>query len=66
MIRSLFHNSSLLKFYMTETICKLFIIPLAITFGWLLTGLYHVGHLLAFGIAAIISLVIFNKSISKK
>ena len=44
----------------------LLIIPLAITFGLLLDGIYSVGHLLAFGIAAIISLIIFNKDISKK
>ena len=42
------------------------IIPLAIFFGLFLDGLYGIGHLLAFGISAIIALVSFNNAISKK
>lgn len=61
-----FIHSKIKNLFISLRSKDLFIIPLAITFGWLLTELYHIGHLLAFGIAAIISLVSFNQSISKK
>ena len=42
----------------------IFIIPFCIIFGLSLDGLYHMGHMLSFGIAAIISLMIFNFNLS--
>tara|TARA_B100000029_G_C17521900_1_gene940229 strand:- start:69 stop:1424 length:1356 start_codon:yes stop_codon:yes gene_type:complete len=43
-----------------------FIIPFAIIFGWLLDDLYTIGHFLSFGIAAILSILIVNKSLPSK
>ena len=40
------------------------IIPFCILFGLSLDGLYNMGHMLSFGISAIISLMIFNFNIS--
>ncbi|MDC0144976.1 4Fe-4S binding protein [bacterium] len=40
------------------------IIPFCILFGLSLDGLYSMGHMLSFGIAAIISLMIFNFNLS--
>ena len=40
------------------------IIPFCLLFGLLLDGLFHFGHMLAFGVSSIVSLVIFNHSIS--
>ena len=41
-----------------------FIIPFCLVFGLLLDGLFHFGHMLAFGVSSIISLIIFNTKIS--
>tara|TARA_Y100000768_G_C23923035_1_gene655986 strand:- start:756 stop:1355 length:600 start_codon:yes stop_codon:yes gene_type:complete len=41
-----------------------FIIPFCLVFGLLLDGLFHFGHMLAFGVSSIISLIIFNSKIS--
>jgi len=43
-----------------------FIIPFAILFGLLLDGLFSIGHMLSFGFAAIVTLLIFNHDISSK
>ena len=40
------------------------IIPFCILFGLLLDGLFNIGHMLSFGFASIISLLIFNPQIS--
>ena len=40
------------------------IIPFCILFGLLLDGLFNIGHMLSFGFASIISLLIFNSQIS--
>ena len=60
-----FIHSKIKNLFISLRSKDLFIIPFAITFGWLLTGLYHIGHLLAFGVAAIVALMAFNYKISK-
>ena len=42
----------------------LFMVPFCIIFGLLLDGLFHVGHMLSFGLASIITLTIFNQNVS--
>ena len=42
----------------------LFMVPFCIIFGLLLDGLFHIGHMLSFGFASIITLTIFNQNVS--
>lgn len=42
----------------------LFMVPFCIVFGLLLDGLFHIGHMLSFGLASIITLTIFNNNFS--
>ena len=42
----------------------LFVIPFCLIFGLLLDGLFHMGHMLSFGLSSIITLLIFNQNIS--
>jgi len=42
----------------------LFIIPFCLIFGLLLDGLFHMGHMLSFGLSSIITLLVFNQNIS--
>ena len=42
----------------------LLIIPFCLIFGLLLDGLFHMGHMLSFGLSSIITLLVFNQNIS--
>ena len=59
-------NSKIKNLYKSLRSKDFFIIPFCILFGLSLDGLYHIGHMLSFGIAAIVILVTFNNEYSSK
>ena len=60
-----FINKKIKRYFVSLRHQDILSVPFVIVFGLLLDGLYHFGHMLSFGIAAIIGLTIFNQHFSK-
>ena len=61
-----FSNNKIKDMFLSLRSKDVLIIPFCILFGLSLDGLYNMGHMLSFGIAAIVSLMIFNFNLSIK
>tara|TARA_B100002052_G_scaffold168204_1_gene153119 strand:- start:16928 stop:18226 length:1299 start_codon:yes stop_codon:yes gene_type:complete len=59
-------NDKIKSLFISLRSSDLLIIPICILIGLSLDGLYSMGHMLSFGIAAIITLTIFNNNISNR
>ncbi|MDB4031347.1 3-hydroxyacyl-CoA dehydrogenase NAD-binding domain-containing protein, partial [bacterium] len=58
-------NKKIKRYFVSLRKQDILSMPFVIVFGVLLDGLYHFGHMLSFGIAAIIGITIFNHHFSK-